>query len=57
MRCNNFCFSTQPNTGTIITADGVATIRDISVGNTTEEDAVISRGCVTFETKALSNSH
>ena len=57
MRSNNFCLGTQPNTGTIITADGVATIRDDSVGNVTEEDAVISRGCVTFETKALSNSH
>jgi len=45
-----------PNSGIIMTADGVATFRANGCGNMTEAGGVEFRGCVIFETTAPSLS-
>ena len=52
MKSNNFCLGTHPNTGIVITADGMSTFIKNSFENMTEVDGVRSRGCVAFKTKA-----
>ncbi len=45
-----------PNSGIVMTADGVATFRANGCGNMTDDGGIAFRGCVIFETVAPSLS-